>query len=101
VLVGEATDVDSLLVEADQHQPDLVLIDWDLAGQPTDQLFATLHALDSQPKLVVLGSDAGMEELAMAAGADAFVSKANPPKQLLITLNTMRLELEERASSQP
>ena len=96
-LIGEASDMESLLDQAEETQPDLVLLDWELRGQPGSDLITALHALDSQPKVVVLSVKLGAEETAMAAGADAFAAKGDPPKRLLVVLQRMRLERDAEA----
>ena len=96
-LVGQVSDIESLLDQAEETQPDLVLLDWELHGQPGSDLITALHALDSQPKVVVLSVKLEAEETAMAAGADAFASKRDPPKRLLAALHRMRLEKDAEA----
>ena len=96
-LIGEASDMESLLDQAEETQPDLVLLDWELRRPPGSDLIAALHALDSGPKVVVLSVKLGAEETAMAAGADAFAAKGDPPKRLLVVLQRMRLERDAEA----
>ena len=95
-LVGEATNADNLLQQAGEVNPDLVLFAWDLPGQPSVEIIAALNALTPRPKVVVLSSQLDVEEIALSAGADAFISKGEPPKRLLITLYEMQLELEDQ-----
>ncbi len=89
-LVGEVSDVKSLLDQAGETQPDLVLLDWELPGPPAADLISALHGLDSQPKVVVLSIEPEAEETALAAGADAFAVKGDPPERLLVVLHQMR-----------
>ena len=53
------------------------------------ELLADLQMLDLSPKIVVLSVHPEELNAAMAAGADAFVSKTEPPDELLIYLRTM------------
>ena len=46
-LVGEVSDVESLLDQAGETQPDLVLLDWELPDQAGSDLIGALHGLDS------------------------------------------------------
>jgi len=100
ILVGEAIDADSLLDQVEKTKPDLVLLAWDLPGRPSAEIIAALNALDPRPKVVVISSKLDVDEAALNAGADAFVRKVDPPKNLLIALRLMQSELEEQAIKQ-
>ena len=95
-LVGEAINADSLLDQAEKTKPDLVLLAWDLPDRPTAEIIAALNALDSRPKVVVISSQLDLEETALDAGADEFVSKGDPPEKLLVTLCEMQFAVEEQ-----
>jgi two-component system response regulator DesR len=85
-VVGEAATSEGLLADAANLHPDLVLLDWGLAGTSAATL---LHALRSGcPELVVIGLSGrpGMRREALAAGADGFVSKGEPPEHLLAAI---------------
>jgi len=88
--VGEAVDAEHLRRVAMVSEPDLVLLDWELPGiQVAGQRHALLNDLrDANPKLqiIVMSGLPESSRPAMAAGADAFVSKADPPEQLLAAL---------------
>lgn len=64
--------------------PDLVILDWD-SHQPTAvKLLAALRSTRYQGKIMVLSGDSDVEQAALAAGADMFISKGEPPAQLLL-----------------
>lgn len=88
--VGEAADAQNLRSEALASRPDLVLLDWELPGiQVAGQRHALLNDLRREnPKLqiIVLSGLPESSRAALAAGANAFVSKADPPEQLLAAL---------------
>jgi len=84
-VVGEATEAKGLLTQAEALKPDLVLLDWGLPGRPAD-LIDRLHAIDPRPKVVAMSSRLETGRVALAAGADAFVSKSDGPDWLLETL---------------
>jgi DNA-binding NarL/FixJ family response regulator len=96
ILIGDAADADSLLAQAEAKKPDLVLLDWELPGQPRVDLVADLYALDSRLKVIVISSKLEVQELAIKAGAHAFVSKGDPPQALLDALREMQLTLDVR-----
>lgn len=79
-IVGEASEVDSLLSQAVALQPDLILLEWELDGRPGDKLLSALRALDLPARVVVLSARQESERDALAAGADSFVNKADGPE---------------------
>jgi DNA-binding NarL/FixJ family response regulator len=85
-VVGEVSEAENLLSQAQALRPDLILLEWELPGRAADGLLSALRALDSQIGVIVLSQGAESEQAALAAGADAFVSKADPPEQLLNAL---------------
>jgi len=91
-VVGEAADNQGLLAQLDTLRPDVILIDWELPGWSAADLFETLHGLDRQPGVIVLGTHPESSRAALAAGADAFVSKSDPPKRLLTAIRALSEE---------
>ena len=97
-VVGEATGTEELLAQAKIVHPDLVLLDWELPGlQPTDpatdsgqQLLLTLHACHPGLRVIALSGRPEACQAALAAGADAFVSKGDPPERLLAAVDSCR-----------
>lgn len=82
VVVGEAADADRLLAVAEEAEPDIVLIDWDLVVK-ADDLVSRLLGLCGGLRVVILSGKPEARQAAMAAGADVFVSKTDPPECLL------------------
>lgn len=89
--VGEVRQGNTLLEEVERTHPDLVLLSWDLPGRPGIEHLAALLALDSRPKVIVLSNELEVKEIALAAGAEAFVNTAGPPQQLLNALHDLQL----------
>ena len=85
-LIGEAVDTQELLNLAAQLRADLVLLDEDLPGNSIEATITDLHALEPSPVVVVLGVLLHRGRMALRAGADAFVSKADGPQWLQETL---------------
>jgi DNA-binding NarL/FixJ family response regulator len=80
-VVGEAADAEELLVQAKATFPNVVLLDWEL---PKDgSLMSALRGVCPHLCVIVLSGRPEMRVAALAAGADAFVSKADPPEWLL------------------
>jgi len=63
--------------------PDLVLLDWELPGLAGPRLLITLRATCPDLLVIVLSGRPGAQRAALAAGADAFASKSDPPERLL------------------
>jgi DNA-binding NarL/FixJ family response regulator len=86
IVVAEAADAGTLLAQAEESQPDLVLLDWSLLDSAEAEQLTALRQACPQVAVLVLSAQPGVEEAALAVGADAFVSKADPPEQLLAVL---------------
>ena len=85
-VVAEASEAGSLLAQAEQTQPDLILLDWGLAGPASAEQLMALRKACPRVAIIALSAQPGAEGAALAAGADAFVSKADPPEQLLAAI---------------
>jgi len=86
-ILGEAVDSTGLLDWVKAVCPDLVLLDWELPGLPPAALLPLLHDYCPGLKMVALSSQPQVRPAALAAGADDFVSKGDPPEQLLAALH--------------
>lgn len=86
-LIGEAVDAQGLLMLAEQHPADLVLLDKGLPGLYIEDLIAKLRALQPRPIIIVMSSEFEYSRVLLNAGADAFVSKGDEPDWLLEKLH--------------
>lgn len=93
-LVGEATETAGLLSLANDEQPDLVVLDWALPGEPKKDLLEALRAMQVPPKVIVLSSRPEDQREALAEGADSFISKVDAPERLLSILWALIQESE-------
>jgi len=89
---GLAMKADGLLAQVNASQADVLLLDWYFSGSPMTAFFTELRREQSSPKVIVLSVKPEDKKAAMAAGADAFVTKNTSPDELLITLNSMMQE---------
>lgn len=89
MVVGEAADRKELVTQVAATRPDALLLDWELAGTAKAELMAALRALNGQLRVIVLSVRPELENAAMVAGADAFVSKGDPPRRLLAMLQSL------------
>jgi two-component system invasion response regulator UvrY len=92
VVVGEATDAETLLSQVRVLRPDLILLEWELPGRPVEEVLPTLHALNKGCQVIILSRQPQCETAALEAGADAFISKAAAPKELLAILRDLANE---------
>lgn len=86
-VVGAAVNVDDLLDQVKATCPDLVLLSWELPGLVADALLGTLHRNFPKLTVIVLSGRPKVRRAALGAGADAFVSKADPPDRLLAAIS--------------
>lgn len=84
-VVGEAADAGELLIQARTQQPDLVIVSWGLSGAAPVNLMNSLRKACPDIYIVILSErhERDTWQMALAAGADAFASKANPPARLM------------------
>lgn len=85
-VVGEAVSTEELLLQTQTAHPDLVLLDWDLPGLEKIKSVAPLKQYCPHLFVAVLSGRFEARHAALSAGADAFVSKSEPPEVLLTTI---------------
>lgn len=94
VVVGEAIDIVELLAQVEANHPDLVLLGWELPGLATGGALSALRLICPELLVIALSSRSEARRAALSAGADAFVSKGDPPERLLGAI-----EIQERKRS--
>jgi DNA-binding NarL/FixJ family response regulator len=85
-VVGEASEAGELLAELQIAHPDVILLDWELPGLARLGSLAALRAGCPALLVIALSGQPEAQRAALAAGADAFVSKVDPPEKLLAAL---------------
>ena len=88
-LVGEIVKADQILSQTEILQPDLIFMEWEMSGDPAGSALQSLRRLANPPRLIVLNHNLQLKDAAMAAGADFFISMADPPEKLLEILQTL------------
>ncbi|MCB8968453.1 MAG: response regulator transcription factor [Chloroflexota bacterium] len=86
-VVGEVGDADTLLQQIDDVHPDLLLLDWKLPAHSPALFLQQLRAICPQLMVVAISGRPECYQEAMRGGADAFVSKIDPPERLLAVLD--------------
>jgi len=97
-LVGESSDLPSLVAQVKELKPDLILLDWELPGRPAAALLLARERLEYKPRVIVFSARPESREVILAAGADAFVSKGDPPEALLSAFRKLTQESGEELS---
>jgi DNA-binding NarL/FixJ family response regulator len=82
-VVGETGESKRLRIWVEATHPDLVLLDWELPGAESDKIMVELRTLCPRLKVIALSGLPEARRAALDAGADAFVSKGDPPERLL------------------
>ena len=86
-VVGEVSEPENSLLEVHDTRPDLVLLDWESTSILANDLALGLHSLRRPPTVVAFGECSETRSSALAAGADAYVCRDEPPEWLLGTLH--------------
>jgi DNA-binding NarL/FixJ family response regulator len=82
-VAGEATTSRELLTWLRSNSADLVLIDWELPGQPENGILPVVRRMYPDVALIAMDSHPQSRQEAMAQGADDFIVKGEPPEHLL------------------
>jgi len=85
-IVKEASDAVEALTEAMNACPDVVLLAWDLPGRQELKLIPALRRICPKVEIIALSGRVETRQGALEAGADAFVSKGDPPEKLLLAI---------------
>lgn len=88
-IVGEVAELGSLLAEVKRVNPDLVLLDWELANLKVSDIIPVLRLICPGLKIIALSVRPEAEKTAAAAGVDAFVSKGDHPGKLLDAIHSI------------
>jgi two-component system response regulator DesR len=101
VLVGDVGDARSLLTAIHTTRPDVLLLDWELPDLVGPRMLATLRTDFPDLKVIVLSCELGNKHLVLLSGADAFVSKIEPPDRLLALLRRMASDRAAHLEPEP
>jgi len=99
-VVSSVNDISELLEVVKGEKPDLVLLDWELSvGENEDVYEITggikqLKTNSPTTKILVLSSKPQILPEVIKAGADAFVSKVDPPEVFLQTISDLCKNLQ-------
>jgi DNA-binding NarL/FixJ family response regulator len=87
-IVGEAENGQDTVAQVARHRPDAVLLDLRMPTMDGVQATRVIKTNWPQTVIIVLSLYVAQHDEALAAGADAFVGKGDPPSTLITTLLT-------------
>jgi len=82
-VTGEAADAQDLLDLIRFGCPNMVLLDWELPGMPAQELLSEIRQACPHLRVIFMSGKDELRQMALQAGADVFVYKADPPEKLL------------------
>jgi two-component system, NarL family, nitrate/nitrite response regulator NarL len=96
-VVGEVGGAGPLQRRVEEEQPDLLVVAWNLVADNAPAAFAALRRSSPGLHIVVLGLRPETQKAAVAAGADGFVSKVDPPEEVVRALRAWDQALRDGA----
>jgi DNA-binding NarL/FixJ family response regulator len=88
-LVFEAADHAGLIDQSMAHQPECLILDWELPGFKDHNCLDALRDLLPDLKIIVTSAWPEAAEAALAAQADAFICKTDPPAEILNAIQAL------------
>lgn len=88
-VAGEVTDRGEMLAQIEVCRPDVLVVDWDLCALEAAALMRSARQVCPGTRVVVMCGRPGLRAAALAAGADAFVSKGDPPEALVTAIRAL------------
>jgi DNA-binding NarL/FixJ family response regulator len=85
-IVGEVADFEELFKQTLTLEPDLILLDWELPGLIAMSSLPDLRRVQPQMLIIALSGRPEARKAALSTGANAFVSKSDPPDCLLMAI---------------
>jgi CheY-like chemotaxis protein len=80
-IVAQVNSMENLLIEAAATRPEIVIVNWELPGEPDTERIQAMRL--AAPKARIIVTSARPEVCVQAASADAFVCKFDPPEVIL------------------
>jgi DNA-binding NarL/FixJ family response regulator len=94
--VLEICDTQGLFASLRETCPVAVLLDWELPEFNGRDSLDVIHSYCPGMKVIAMSSRYEARHEALKVGADAFISKAEPPEQILATLYTLLLYVKNQ-----
>ena len=87
-VVGEVNHVDEVIPSIQKNEPDILLIDVELASSPCHAFIQTIRENFPEILVVVMSAAGFTQQQTSEAGAHAFISKVEPPERLFQVLRS-------------
>lgn len=94
IVAGEVSSCDQLLGKIDANLPDVLLLDWNLPGLNSDEIVPSLKKHYPKLAIIVMSGRPEIKKQVFSVGADAFVSKTEPPDKLLGAISSVAEKLK-------
>ncbi len=89
-LVLEAGDHACMIDQSIAHRPECLILDWELPGFADHNCLDALRELLPELKIIVTSARPEAADVAVAAHADAFISKTDPPSEILNAIHHLK-----------
>mgnify|MGYP001053226574 CR=1 FL=1 len=89
--IFEAGNGEAMMHFAVNRHLDLIILDWNLPQIGGQIALKALRAVQPDVVIIVLNSQSETRNMALATGANAFVSKTDPPERLLATIANLTI----------
>ncbi len=89
IIIGEVGDGREAVQAAREAQPDLALLDVRMPGMSGIEATALIKASCPGTRIIVMSIYADCEKQALAAGADAYLTKVDVPQSLLSVIERL------------
>ncbi len=84
--ITEARDMEHVWAIVEDAPPDCVILDWELPGRPARGRVSVLKLLAPKLKIIAISARPESRADALADEVDAFISKTEPPDQMIETI---------------
>lgn len=82
-VVGEVSSAEQLPGQVEAKNPDVLLLEWNLPELKAEDFITSIKEKFPKLSIIVLSGRPELKAQVLSAGADAFVSKADPPDRLM------------------
>ena len=96
-VVGEAADWATTLAQIPSSHIDILMVDWDLLpSEPNEALKELRKACPAALVIVLISPLDALQQAALSAGADAFISKGEMPERMAERLRTVAASIQNK-----
>lgn len=91
-VIGESSSSDELPQMMNEFRPDVLIVDWQLSDEINADTLTRFRQSCPQLSIIVMSGRPECETESLSAGADAFISKIDPPEHLLAVIKSIQHE---------